>query len=85
MAVADIMDDIDYKTINFNVEEAEFRHPLWMTESHFVYNLYRDNDGHLNCHRNPAGEPICSPRFVNYQYSERDGQLNCHRSPAGGA
>jgi hypothetical protein len=40
MAVADIMDDIDYKTINFNVEEAEFRHPLWMTESHFVYNLY---------------------------------------------
>ncbi|XP_063448711.1 uncharacterized protein LOC134728162 [Mytilus trossulus] len=62
MAIADVMDDVDYKTINFNIEEAEFRHPLWLTESHFVYNLYRDDEGHLNCHRNAAGDPILSPR-----------------------
>ena len=64
MAIADVMDDVDYKTINFNIEEAEFRHPLWLTESHFVYNLYRDDEGHLNCHRNTAGDPILSPRYV---------------------
>ena len=40
-------------------------------------------DGRLNCHRNPAGEPICSSRFVNCQYRGRDGHLNCHRNPAG--
>lgn len=62
MALADAMDDIDYKLINFNIEEAEHRHPLWLTESHFIYILYRDDEGHLNCHSDAAGEPICSPR-----------------------
>jgi len=39
----------------------------------------------MNCHRNPAGEHICSLWFVNCQYRGSDGRLSCHRNPAGGA
>ncbi|XP_060067284.1 leucine-rich repeat-containing protein 14-like [Ylistrum balloti] len=64
MSLTDVMDDIDYETIRFNVNETQSRHPLWMTESHFIYHLYRDAAGALNCHKDQFGEPVCSPRHL---------------------
>ncbi|OWF55294.1 Leucine-rich repeat-containing protein 14 [Mizuhopecten yessoensis] len=58
------MDDIDYETIRFNVNESQSRHPLWMTEAHFIYHLYRDAEGVLSCHKDTSGEPVCSPRHL---------------------
>lgn len=64
MSLTDVMDDIDYDTIRFNVNETQSRHPLWMTEAHFIYHLYRDATGVLNCHKDQSGEPVCSPRHL---------------------
>lgn len=62
MSLTDVMDDVDYERQNFNENEALMQHPLWLTESHFVYHLYRSEDGHLEFQRDFEGEPLCSPR-----------------------
>ena len=62
MSLTDVMDDVDYGSQNFNENEALTQHPLWMTESHFVYHLDRSADGHLAFQRDCEGEPLCSPR-----------------------
>lgn len=62
MSLTDVMDDVDYERQNFTQNEALTQHPLWLTESHFVYHLQRNADGHLTFKRDFDGEPICSPR-----------------------
>ncbi|KAK3082745.1 hypothetical protein FSP39_004153 [Pinctada imbricata] len=62
MSARDVMDDFDYDRVNFNVNESESRHPMWMTESHFVYHLMRNDLGHLDSRRDERGDPLCSPR-----------------------
>lgn len=63
MSLTDVMDDVDFKRKVFNTDEAEDRHPLWMTEGHYLYHLFRDADGHLCCCKDINGEPVCSPRY----------------------
>ncbi|KAL5016895.1 hypothetical protein ScPMuIL_006484 [Solemya velum] len=63
--MTDVMDDTDYRSKSFNRNDAEFRHPLWMTESHFIFHLWRDGEGHLNCHKDTQGYPVCSPRHLS--------------------
>ena len=38
------------------------RHPLWLTEGHFVYHLHRYPDGRLGFVKDRHGDPVCSPR-----------------------
>lgn len=73
MAMTDAMNEVDYTTADFNqLEDSENsydsydaslkRHPLWMTEGHFIYHLYRDADDKLAFIKDIHGEPVCSPR-----------------------
>lgn len=64
MAMTDVMEDVDYKSRNFNQNEAVDRHPLWMTDSHYVYHLCYDDGGHLVCSKDKNGDAVCSPRYV---------------------
>ncbi|XP_076453381.1 leucine-rich repeat-containing protein 14-like [Babylonia areolata] len=65
MSLTDVMDDVDYERQNFNENEALAQHPLWLTESHYVYHLDRCPDGHLAFTRDFDGEPLCSPRRLS--------------------
>lgn len=62
MSWPDVMEDINYEDKNFKLDEVSLRHPLWMTEGHYIYHLLRDTHGHLSCRTDNNGEPICSPR-----------------------
>ncbi|XP_046366340.1 leucine-rich repeat-containing protein 14-like [Haliotis rufescens] len=64
MSLTDVMEDVDYKRKNFNRDDVLYRHPLHMTEAHFVYHLSRDPEGHLTCNKDGNGEFICSPRHL---------------------
>ncbi|BFZ18607.1 hypothetical protein BsWGS_21646 [Bradybaena similaris] len=75
MAMTDAMNEVDYITADFNqnddpnndydsYEASLRRHPLWMTEAHFVYHLYRDSQGQLAFVKDIQGEALCSPRTL---------------------
>lgn len=65
MSWPDVMEDINYEDKNFKLDEVSLRHPLWMTEGHYIYHLLRDTHGHLSCRTDNNGEPICSPRYLS--------------------
>lgn len=56
------METVMYDRKNFNMKKNETRHPLWMTEKHFIYHLAKDKNGDLDCIKTQDGEPITSPR-----------------------
>ncbi|CAH1801458.1 unnamed protein product [Owenia fusiformis] len=56
------LDDIPYDKHCFNIDDRYTNHPLWMTEEHFRYQLYRDDAGLLQCKKSKKGEFIKSPR-----------------------
>ncbi|KAK7087593.1 uncharacterized protein [Littorina saxatilis] len=71
MSLTDVMDEVDYGRHNFNENEALTHHPLWMTESHFRYNLERSEGGQLGIQKDAEGEPICSPRLLKELVMQR--------------
>ncbi|KAK3773866.1 hypothetical protein RRG08_009294 [Elysia crispata] len=77
MAMTDAMEDVNYDTVDFNqweYSENNFdsydaslrRHPSYMTEGHYVYHLYRDDDGKLAFVKDSNGEALCSPRPLQH-------------------
>ena len=39
------MEDVNYEKKNFNYDLRDHRHPLWVTEKHFLYHLKKDKNG----------------------------------------
>ncbi|RUS75841.1 hypothetical protein EGW08_016399 [Elysia chlorotica] len=88
MAMTDAMENVDYDTVDFNqweysennfdsYEASLRRHPPYLTEAHYVYHLYRDDDGKLAFVKDGNGEALCSPR----QATRRLEYLKLHTLP----
>ncbi len=56
------MEDVFYEKKNFNYDVRDHRHPLWITEKHFLYHLKKDKNGKLVCSTTRNGRFIRSPR-----------------------
>ncbi len=58
------LEDVYYERRNFNYDARDARHPLWVTERHFLYHLKKDKNGKLVCSKNREGQVIRSARCV---------------------
>jgi hypothetical protein len=66
MAMTNAMCDIVYDKMSFNHDYKASRHPKSLTERHYLYHLTTDDSGRLLCLRDSNGEPIRSPRLVQF-------------------
>ena len=64
MVMTDAMEEVMYDYKNFNFDLHEGRHPLWVTDKHFVYHLAKDWNDELVCRRTATGDLVSSPRWV---------------------
>ena len=62
MAMTDAMEDVCYEKRNFNYHPRNGRHPMWVTEKHYVYPLCVDSHNRLICMKNAFGNPYRTPR-----------------------
>ena len=60
--ITSAMDDVYYEKRNFNYDLRDHRHPLWITEKHWIYHLQKDKNDKLVCTRNMDGKCLCSAR-----------------------
>jgi len=62
MAMTNAMHSVAYDKANFNFDIKKQRHPVHITERHYIYHLRKDAAGYLMCERDRSGQPIRSPR-----------------------
>ncbi len=64
-AITSAMEDVYYERKDFNYDSRDHRHPLHVTEKHFLYHLCKDKNGKLVYKRDRKnGKVICSARYV---------------------
>ncbi|KAK3581978.1 hypothetical protein CHS0354_003239 [Potamilus streckersoni] len=61
----DCMDDVNYKTKDFSGFEISPSHPMWMTDTHFIYHMHRNDEGEVLWSKDEIGRHICSPRRLS--------------------
>jgi len=85
MAMTNAMHCVLYEKADFNIDINTQRHPMYITERHYIYHLTEDEAGYLVCQRDRHGELIKSPRKLRsiclYKLvSDSSIILSCHNA-----